>query len=257
MKTVKVIIGLVVGFFATTTMFQMFFEESGAGLYGAVTGYVIIMTICIWLVYSGSKNKEVMVQETVNKQESDNIYKQITNLKHLRDEGILTEEEYSQKQETISKSNLDNELKNSDDYKKLKELYESGILTKEEFNEKTETLRLKLANLRQKQKEEEKLGFTVTEEISEGYYVMRDNDFNYGFADEGMNKIIDTIYELAESFKEGLALVRYNGKFGFINKNNETVIPFIYDSADSFKDGIAKVRKGKEEFYINNKGERQ
>lgn len=145
MKTVKVIIGLVVGFFATTTMFQMFSEESGAGLYGAVTGYVIIMAICIWLVYSGSKNKEVMVQETVIKQESDNTHKQIENLKHLRDQNILTKEEFDFKVKTINIAKEERLLKQTVEYKKLQELFDNGILSQAEFKDKVEILKSKIA----------------------------------------------------------------------------------------------------------------
>lgn len=145
MKTVKVIIGLVVGFFATTTMFQMFFEESGAGLFGAVTGYVIIMTICIWLVYSGLKSKNVMVQETVIKQESGNTHKQIENLKDLRDQNILTKEEFDFKVKTINNAKEERALKQTDEYKKLLELLDNGILSQAEFKDKVEILKSKIA----------------------------------------------------------------------------------------------------------------
>jgi len=71
---------------------------------------------------------------------------------------------------------------------------------------------------------------------------------NYGFADLSYEKVIDTIYEYANSFKEGLALVRLNNQFGFIDKDGKEVIPFIYDNAYSYENGKAKVQKGKKVF---------
>ncbi|WP_418637732.1 WG repeat-containing protein [Winogradskyella sp.] len=257
-------VGLIIGLLIASTLFvyntKIFSQPQKVFLYICVIFPPLQwLSILILLAYNYFQKELYNNNSKHNTRDSvayDSVT-QLSNLNHLRDEGILTDEEYFQKQEIIMKAELSEEMKRSDDYKKLKDLYESGILTKEEFDAKLETLRLKLNNLRQKQKEEEKLGFTVTEEISEGYFVIRDDDFNYGYANQQMNKVIDTVYDHAESFKEGIALVRYNGKFGFINKKNEAVIPFLYDNADSFKGGVAKVRKGKEVFYINIKGERQ
>lgn len=93
--------------------------------------------------------------------------------------------------------------------------------------------------------------FNVVEEISEGLYVIIDWDLNFGYANENLEKVIDTVYEFAGNFKDGLALVRLNGKFGFIDRRGKEVIPLIYDNAENFRDGRAKVRKGRKTFYIN------
>ena len=48
----------------------------------------------------------------------------------------------------------------------------------------------------------------------------------------GKKIVIDCVYEDAHDFiKEGLALVKLNGKWGCINNSNEIISPFIYDVA--------------------------
>lgn len=58
MQTAKIIIGAIIGFFALTTMIKMAGEESGAGLVGAFTGFVIIGGLAGWLIYSGVKGNQ-------------------------------------------------------------------------------------------------------------------------------------------------------------------------------------------------------
>jgi hypothetical protein len=62
----------------------------------------------------------------------------------LRKKGLLTEEEYNQKVNKIETEKLEQNLKNSTEYKQLKSLLDSGILTNEEFNNKINTLKLTL-----------------------------------------------------------------------------------------------------------------
>lgn len=249
MKIVKVIIGLVVGFFATITMFQMFSEESGAGLYGALTGYIIIMAICVWLVYSGSKDKEVMVEKTFNKQSNSTVYEnRIESLKELKEKGLLTEQEYEEKIKKVVDDNITKSLEDYTEYKQLKTLYEDDILTKEELETKVEILRSKL---RAKNTEEEK-GEPYFEELRS----FTDKELNYGFEDETGNIVVEPIYEYVDNFREGLSLVRKNRKFGFIDRKGNIIIDIIFDNAKSFKDGFALVSLSNEEFYINKKGEK-
>jgi hypothetical protein len=191
---------------------------------------------------------------------ANTIDDKINSLRELKDKEILTEEEYRQKVNKLKNSKLESEIKLSDDYQKLKTLYNDEILTKEEFESKFEILKSKFYSKNNFDNQEKKSNngsdFAVTEEFSEGYYVIMDNDMNYGFADLSYEKVIDTIYEYANSFKEGLALVRLNNQFGFIDKDGKEVIPFIYDNAYSYENGKAKVQKGKESFYINKNGEK-
>ena len=146
MKTIKVIIGIIIAFFSTKTIFEMYNEESGAGLFGAFSGYIIFMAIAIWLIYSGSKD-EITKAKNVNFENSENSVKNydknitnIANLKDLKEKGILTEEEFKSKVEKIEAEKTEQNLKNSIEYKQLKGLFESGVLTKEEFESKIKRL---------------------------------------------------------------------------------------------------------------------
>ena len=142
MKTIKVIIGIIIAFFSTKTIFEMYNEESGAGLFGAFSGYIIFMAIAIWLIYSGSKD-EVTKVKNVNLENAANSAKNydknrtdIDNLKDLKEKGILTEEEYNQKANKIEAEKAEQKLKSSTEYKQLKSLLDSGILSQEEFGKK-------------------------------------------------------------------------------------------------------------------------
>ena len=146
MKTIKVIIGIIIAFFSTKTIFEMYNEESGAGLFGAFSGYIIFMAIAIWLIYSGSKD-EVTKVKNVNLENAANSAKNydknrtdIDNLKDLKEKGILTEEEYNQKANKIESEKKEENIKNSQEYKQLKSLFDNGVLTKEEFESKIKRL---------------------------------------------------------------------------------------------------------------------
>jgi KWG Leptospira. len=45
------------------------------------------------------------------------------------------------------------------------------------------------------------------------------------------------------SFREGLAVVKKDGKYGYIDKTGAVVLPVIYDRATSFSEGHAAVKK--------------
>lgn len=69
----------------------------------------------------------------------------------------------------------------------------------------------------------------------------------YGFADLTGKIVLPIVYDMIESFHEGLAVVgkmdNKDGfwKFGYINKKGKMVIPFTYRKASSFSEGIATV----------------
>jgi hypothetical protein len=56
MKTLKVIIGAILGFCAIKVMVEMASEESGAELFGAFIGFLLIGGLAGWLIYSGLKS---------------------------------------------------------------------------------------------------------------------------------------------------------------------------------------------------------
>lgn len=243
MKNIKIIIGVILAILATKSFVDISEGHSGAGLGGMITFYVIMLIISGLLIYSGVKKPKK--QNRLNK-ENDNINDKINSLKELRDKEILTEEEYNEKIKNLENLKSDEEVKLSEDYKKLKSLFNDGILNKQEFESKVEILKEKLG--------EEEVSPEEKEEFFEGLCTFTNEDFDYGFKNEQGHIIIDPIYEYAGNFSNGLALVRYNGKFGFINKIGVTVIDMIYDNAEDFSNNKAFVVLKKREFYIDKIG---
>lgn len=63
-----------------------------------------------------------------------------------------------------------------------------------------------------------------------------------GFKDRRNGQtVIEAIYDFAQRFSEGLAVVVLNNKYGFIDVQGHVKIPFMYDNAYSFKEGLAVV----------------
>jgi hypothetical protein len=58
MQIIKIIIGIFIGICAIKVMVQMASEESGAGLLGAVIGFLIIGGLAGWLIYSGINGRK-------------------------------------------------------------------------------------------------------------------------------------------------------------------------------------------------------
>jgi uncharacterized membrane protein YkgB len=57
LKTIKIILGIIIAIAAINVMITMASKESGAGLAGAVTSFIIFEGIAGWLIYSGLKKK--------------------------------------------------------------------------------------------------------------------------------------------------------------------------------------------------------
>ena len=78
----------------------------------------------------------------------------------------------------------------------------------------------------------------------------------YGFIDKTGKEVIPIKYDDANSFSEGLAMVRLDKKYGFIDKTGKEVIHIKYDDAYSFSEiSLALVKLEGKLFYINPKGE--
>lgn len=75
-----------------------------------------------------------------------------------------------------------------------------------------------------------------------------------GFINKQGKEIIPLIYDNYISFSEGLADVEINGKCGYIDKQGKEIIPFIYDHAYSFSEGLAIVSINHEFGYIDKQG---
>lgn len=91
--------------------------------------------------------------------------------------------------------------------------------------------------------------------FSEGLALFKTNDGKYGFIGEDGKYVVNPIYKDASSFSEGLAcVVMENGKPQYIDKSNK--ILFTVDKADycfGFKEGLARIKvKGKWGFIDKN-----
>ena len=64
-------------------------------------------------------------------------------------------------------------------------------------------------------------------------------------------------YDYANSFSEGLAPVKKNGKWGALNKQGKVVVPLKFEGVlGDFSNGLASVvRKDNTQGFINTKGE--
>jgi hypothetical protein len=91
-------------------------------------------------------------------------------------------------------------------------------------------------------------------EFSEHLAVVQYNNKQGGFVNKDLEITIPFIYEDCKSFKDGMAPVKFGGKWGYINKGNKTILPFIYDDAEEFFGGLALVRHSDSYLYIDKKG---
>jgi hypothetical protein len=53
MSTIKIIAGIIIGFFSFVTLIQMVGEERGAGLVGVFIGFLLVAGFSVWLINSG------------------------------------------------------------------------------------------------------------------------------------------------------------------------------------------------------------
>ncbi len=172
--------------------------------------------ILIVLAYNKQieNNSVEKILEKKIEQKTNTLNSQVESLKDLKEKGILTEEEYIQKVNRIEQEKKEENLKNSQEYKQLKSLYENGILTKVEFESKVELLN----NNKEEERTEE---YRIIDGFSEGLALVINSDLDYGYIDESGKLIISFKFEHAENFINGIAKVRFNGKFENINKKGE------------------------------------
>ena len=98
--------------------------------------------------------------------------------------------------------------------------------------------------------------YDYAEEFSEGLALVMKNRKAY-FINEGGFAVFNSktsIYKYIEGFKDGRALVRIGNKYGYIDTNGYVIIPAIYDDASSFKEGKAAVCKDNKYGFINTNG---
>jgi hypothetical protein len=75
-----------------------------------------------------------------------------------------------------------------------------------------------------------------------------------GFIDKTDQLVIPLKYEDSESFSEGLAAVKFDGKWGFINKSAIFVIKPKYENVEPFSEGLAVFKSGDRYGFIDKSG---
>ena len=80
----------------------------------------------------------------------------------------------------------------------------------------------------------------------ETQYIGASKNGKFGFVDikNGFKWIIEPKYENVQSFKEGLAAVKFDGKWGYIDYDGEIVIDFEYDYVFDFFNDLSIVANG-------------
>lgn len=76
------------------------------------------------------------------------------------------------------------------------------------------------------------------------YYVIKDQDNNYGLMDSAFNNIIPFVYKYIYDFRNGLFIVKDNNhKYGVVDKDLNTIIPFEYDQIDFENNNCFRTQK--------------
>jgi hypothetical protein len=76
----------------------------------------------------------------------------------------------------------------------------------------------------------------------------------YGYADAAGNLVIPPLFDAADGFSEGLAVVLSAGRFGYIDARGAFAIPAVYRHARAFRDGFAAVRSDRDWLTLDRGG---
>src|SRR5918992_497795 len=89
------------------------------------------------------------------------------------------------------------------------------------------------------------LPITAQERAVDVLFPIERND-RWGYIDRSGKIVVETKFENAEEFSEGLGAVKVDGRWGFIDSTGKLVIEARYSSARPFSDGLARVQVGGE-----------
>jgi len=95
--------------------------------------------------------------------------------------------------------------------------------------------------------------YEVQYEFKDGIAVVK-NDGKFGYITEDGTVLVPCEYDYAFDFADGMANVVKNNKCGYINGSGVLVIPCEYDGATDFWEGAAAVQKDGKWAYINKEG---
>lgn len=80
-------------------------------------------------------------------------------------------------------------------------------------------------------------------------------DGKWGYVNAAGRKVIPVKYDAARSFNEdGLAMVKLNGKYGYVDKTGRIVIPIKYESIQGMREGVTAVRSVTGWGYVDKNG---
>lgn len=88
-----------------------------------------------------------------------------------------------------------------------------------------------------------------------GFIIIKDNADRFYHVNKTGKPISTKTWEEAGEFKEGLAMVKENGKWGFIDTLGRKIIDCKYEVVSSFTKGAAMVKLGNDFLLINKKGD--
>lgn len=75
-----------------------------------------------------------------------------------------------------------------------------------------------------------------------------------GFIDTNGNKLVQCNYTFEKGFQEGMCVLSKDEKYSYLNKSFQLIAPFEFDLADSFSEGLALVKIGDKWGYIDRQG---
>jgi hypothetical protein len=82
-----------------------------------------------------------------------------------------------------------------------------------------------------------------------------DDKRKYGFMDNRGTVVISPVYDFADFFSEGLALIEIDELYGFVDRDGKIIIEPMFKFADSFSEGLAFVNYQDECCWIDLSGE--
>lgn len=129
----QILVGLIIGLVITSSLYVIQsnkFTETQRILLLICVIIPPLQWFLILLCLLNNKNETQFKNSKQDLTQNQNI------LTELRNKGILSEEEYSEKTKEIQKQKIEAYLLNSIEYKQLKSLLDTGILSKEEFEDK-------------------------------------------------------------------------------------------------------------------------
>jgi hypothetical protein len=97
--------------------------------------------------------------------------------------------------------------------------------------------------------------YSFIRDFSENLFAVQFQNSKWGYINSNNDLVIDTLFDSALSFKDGIAPIAIGGKWGLINKKGEIVILPKYDKINEYSEGLAKVTLADKFGYINQTGD--